>query len=269
MSGSRRDFLKRALGVAGATAAAGMVAPGCAIRVDPAPVADVLAPVNGKLSLVLDQFPDLAKTGGSIMARNTAALSNPVLITRLTETRFSALSALCPHAGCPLGYVPEDGLVECPCHGSRFDPMSGKVKNPPARTGLLVYSATLEAGVLTVDLIAGDPDFPAVLAGKVTLPLADFPQLASPGGSVSGTPRGLGRPLLVVALAGGAYKAVDATCTHLSCPVAYTAATGSLDCPCHGSRFTVDGAVTQGPATKPLTAFAATRSGDVVTVQVV
>jgi len=269
MSGSRRDFLKRVLGAAGAAAATGAMAPGCARRVDPAPVADVPAPVEGKLVLAVERYPDLVRVGGAIMARNPA-LATPVLISRLEEARFSALSALCPHAGCPVGYVPEEGQVECPCHGSRFDPVSGKVRNPPARTGLLVYSATFDAGLgmLTVDLVAGDPDFPAVVAGKVTLPLSDFPQLGQAGGSVAGTPRGLGRPLRVIALASGEYSAVDATCTHLGCPVDYVPARGELDCPCHGSHFTLEGQVIQGPATLPLKKFAVTRTGDVVTVQV-
>ena len=44
--------------------------------------------------------------------------------------------------------------------------------------------------------------------------------------------------------------AVNATCTHLGCLVKQTS-TG-FRCPCHGSQFTVTGAVTNGPATLPL-----------------
>lgn len=50
----------------------------------------------------------------------------------------------------------------------------------------------------------------------------------------------------------GELHAVGATCTHLGCRVAFNTAERSWDCPCHGSRFGVDGRVLEGPAVRDL-----------------
>ncbi|HEY1905055.1 MAG TPA: FAD-dependent oxidoreductase, partial [Myxococcaceae bacterium] len=50
----------------------------------------------------------------------------------------------------------------------------------------------------------------------------------------------------------GSIHARSAVCTHLGCHVRWNREERSWDCPCHGSRFDVDGAVLNGPATKDL-----------------
>jgi len=50
----------------------------------------------------------------------------------------------------------------------------------------------------------------------------------------------------------GEIHAVSPTCTHLGCTVHWNPAETSWDCPCHGSRFDIDGSVLAGPATTPL-----------------
>ena len=50
----------------------------------------------------------------------------------------------------------------------------------------------------------------------------------------------------------GTVHALSPRCTHLGCEVAWNAAERSWDCPCHGSRFDVDGHVLNAPATSPL-----------------
>jgi Rieske Fe-S protein len=41
-------------------------------------------------------------------------------------------------------------------------------------------------------------------------------------------------------------------CSHLGCSVALNANANTFDCPCHGSRFHLDGTVLHGPAAYPL-----------------
>jgi glycine/D-amino acid oxidase-like deaminating enzyme/nitrite reductase/ring-hydroxylating ferredoxin subunit len=50
----------------------------------------------------------------------------------------------------------------------------------------------------------------------------------------------------------GRLHGVSLRCTHLGCLLRFNEAERSWDCPCHGSRFDVDGAVLEGPATRPL-----------------
>ena len=50
----------------------------------------------------------------------------------------------------------------------------------------------------------------------------------------------------------GEVHAVSLRCTHLGCLLRFNAAETSWDCPCHGSRFDVDGQVLEGPAVEPL-----------------
>jgi Rieske Fe-S protein len=50
----------------------------------------------------------------------------------------------------------------------------------------------------------------------------------------------------------GGYHVVSPKCTHMGCTVGWNDAERTWDCPCHGSRYDVDGNVIQGPAKDPL-----------------
>ena len=57
----------------------------------------------------------------------------------------------------------------------------------------------------------------------------------------------------------GVYKGFVARCTHAGC--ALTLKNSGIECPCHGSRFKLDGGVQRGPATEPLVARPVTVNG--------
>jgi Rieske Fe-S protein len=59
----------------------------------------------------------------------------------------------------------------------------------------------------------------------------------------------------------GVFKGFSSTCTHKGCTVDKIA-DGTIDCPCHGSKFNLDGSVANGPAQKPLEAKTVTVQGD-------
>jgi len=63
-----------------------------------------------------------------------------------------------------------------------------------------------------------------------------------------------GEKLAVFQPESGDAAVVSAICSHLGCVVTWNSAERSWDCPCHGSRFAVDGAVIDAPATRRLEA---------------
>jgi cytochrome b6-f complex iron-sulfur subunit len=61
--------------------------------------------------------------------------------------------------------------------------------------------------------------------------------------------------------------AVDPTCTHKGCAVAWQAQGKKFVCPCHDAEYAVDGKVQKGPAEKPLKTYAAKIEGNSVVVK--
>ncbi|WP_121741801.1 FAD-dependent oxidoreductase [Natronorubrum halophilum] len=82
-----------------------------------------------------------------------------------------------------------------------------------------------------------------------TLLASDDPALEPGEGTV--VRRG-GKPIACARDEDGDLHATSAVCTHLYCLVQWNDAERSWDCPCHGSRFSLEGEVLEGPATEAL-----------------
>ena len=57
-------------------------------------------------------------------------------------------------------------------------------------------------------------------------------------------------------------------CSHLGCSVALNPTAQSFDCPCHGSRFHLNGSVLHGPAAYPLSHLTWKQGDDPTTILV-
>ena len=89
--------------------------------------------------------------GGAATFKDPAT-GDPGLVLQLTQGQFVAYDAVCPHAGCTVGYSAGARLIVCPCHGSEFDPTTGDVISPPAPRGLTpIHVAVNGNGELLAD----------------------------------------------------------------------------------------------------------------------
>ncbi|MDP4219202.1 MAG: Rieske (2Fe-2S) protein [Bacteroidota bacterium] len=74
-----------------------------------------------------------------------------VFVVRAKEGYFFALSATCTHLGCITNWKGEEGIIACPCHGSKFN-REGTVIGGPAPKQLPRFEMTLDdQGNLIVD----------------------------------------------------------------------------------------------------------------------
>jgi len=80
-------------------------------------------------------------------------LQNQQVYIVRTQDGFYAVSAVCTHLGCITAWKPDDNLIECPCHGSKFKRDGEKVAGPAPRP-LPHFAITLGTdGSLVVDTL--------------------------------------------------------------------------------------------------------------------
>lgn len=96
------------------------------------------------LDLTLAENASLNTAGGSKIVQS-------ILIANTTGSSFIALSSICTHQGCTVGYNSGANNIQCPCHGSVYA-TSGSVITGPAPSALQSYPVSKAGNILTISL---------------------------------------------------------------------------------------------------------------------
>ena len=99
---------------------------------------------NNDLTINMDEssYTGLKNAGGFVVVSGT-------IIVNTGGDNFVALSSICTHSGCTVGYSVQNNNFPCPCHGSVFN-TNGSVANGPATQALKQYGVSREGNVLTI-----------------------------------------------------------------------------------------------------------------------
>lgn len=91
---------------------------------------------------------DISDLNDAKPVKRAAGLRGPdgkgVIVTRVSDSEYHALSMRCTHEGCDVGTEVQEGTVNCPCHLSKFR-LNGEVVQGPATTPLPKYDSVLDA----------------------------------------------------------------------------------------------------------------------------
>ncbi|MGW7100733.1 Rieske (2Fe-2S) protein [Streptomyces sp. NPDC054838] len=82
-------------------------------------------PSSGGAAKPLLKSSDVPVGGGTILK------AEKLVVTQPTAGSFRCFSAVCTHQGCIVGTV-QNGTIDCPCHGSKFEIADGAVAHGPA-----------------------------------------------------------------------------------------------------------------------------------------
>ncbi len=108
----------------------------------------------------------------------------------------------------------------------------------------------------------GDDGNNNIPAGGITIDLTDsaYAALNTVGGyAYKGD-------IIIIRSTETVYVALSKVCTHSQCTVTYNSSNNNLPCPCHGSLYTINGAVVNGPAPDPLKKYDVKKEGNILTI---
>lgn len=86
------------------------------------------------------------------MMKAVTAKNTNILLLRLDDG-FFAIGNICKHRGCQLSEgVLSEGVVECPCHGSRYNAKTGAIVKGPTKQPEPSYEVKVENDQILVKL---------------------------------------------------------------------------------------------------------------------
>jgi menaquinol-cytochrome c reductase iron-sulfur subunit len=138
----RRRFLKVATCAIGGGVGLAVAAPFVTLLAAPAGKVTVTVPTEALDLGAAEQFragaePRKVDVVAPMVKDAWIAARNVVLgaawIRRTAPDKIVALSAICPHLGCSIGWDASAGNFLCPCHDSRFSPEGNKLTGPSER----------------------------------------------------------------------------------------------------------------------------------------
>jgi menaquinol-cytochrome c reductase iron-sulfur subunit len=138
----RRKFLKVATCAIGGGVGLAVAGPVVTLLVDPARKVTVTTPTAPLDLGHAEQFrvgaePRRVDVVAPIVKDAWVASRNVVLgaawIRRTAPDKLVALSAVCPHLGCTIGWDGSAGNFLCPCHDSRFSVSGDRLTGPSER----------------------------------------------------------------------------------------------------------------------------------------
>lgn len=123
-----------------ASASADSASPVCADDIEP----------GGEdwVSVQIADYPLLADIGGYAYISLPESLLQATIL-HLPDDCFATVWRICTHGACETEWVPDDAVLECPCHGSRFD-TEGAILVGPATVPLRTFQTVRRGDVIWI-----------------------------------------------------------------------------------------------------------------------
>ncbi|MBS1713103.1 MAG: Rieske (2Fe-2S) protein [Armatimonadetes bacterium] len=140
---TRRGFVKVALGGVGLAYAAAIGYPIYRYLNSPVEASIAMAAVKEVTLPDADKLPK----GSALMYKFGV---RPAMLIHHKDDTWVSLDAVCTHMGCTVAYDPNADMINCACHGGKYDAKTGEnVSGPPPRP-LTRYEVTVSPGSVLV-----------------------------------------------------------------------------------------------------------------------